>query len=182
MIRSSAISLLVFVAGHFFLQRTAMAQAENTYLCNGYRVALPFSDEFNVYHLNYEEGYYLIFSRHIDSVSNEDTSYIAFHCGSMVVLPHLRDAGYVASDSSAYERSGVKEDGRFWRELNLPGNMNMYYNHASHDDKRLYDGMIQRVLQDSSLKIPTGPTATILSTILSINYWTSYRTGRARCL
>ncbi len=110
---------------------------------NVYVFELP--NDFRTSHSHYTEGDYTTYYR-LDTVAKIDITRLTLHCGYMVKLPHLSDSTYVVEQTSKQERSGTQTNGRYWRELNLSGGINIFYEYASANEKHLLDEVVANLL------------------------------------
>lgn len=126
---------------------STMGQAtEHEFRCmvNTYTFELP--NDFRNFHSHYTEGDYYSYYR-LDIIAKTDTTKLTLHCGYMVKLPHLSDSTYIVKRTSEFERSGTQTNGRYWRELNLPRGINIFYQDATVDERELLDEAIAKLLE-----------------------------------
>jgi hypothetical protein len=128
---------------------------EFRYRNNSFKFDLP--NDFRTSHFHYTEGDYNIFYR-LDTIAKIDTTSLTLHFGSMVKLPHLSDSTYIVEEKSRIQRSGKQIDGRFWRELNLSRDINIYYKNASKEEKMLFDSIIWKFSNQNHGKPLTNTT------------------------
>ena len=134
--------VIIFLCFHF---ATVGQTTEHEFRCwvNTYTLELP--NDFRTSHSHYTEGDYYTFYR-LDTIAKTDTTRLTLHCGSFVKLPHLTDSTFTVERTSELERSGTQTNGRNWRELNLTGEINIFYQGASFDEKAYLDEVISNIL------------------------------------
>lgn len=109
--------------------------------------AFELPEDFQVDIHNYIEGYYKIFYR-LDTLGQNPITRLTFHYGSMVRLPHISDSLLNIDQKAPFQRAGKQPDSRYWREINLPFEVNIFYINASYEEKVLFDKIIDTFLHE----------------------------------
>jgi hypothetical protein len=126
-------------------------EAEYEFRLRGSTYNFRLAEDFKTSHFHYAEGDYFYYYR-LDTIDKIDTTRLTLHYGSNVRLPHLRDTTFIVASRSDFERSGTQVNGRFWRELNLSGGVNMFYQNATNEEKDLFDLVITNLLEKIETK------------------------------
>ncbi len=133
-------TLLLILSFETFGQKI---ESEFNCLNNTYKFELP--GDFEAHKFKYTEGNYYYYFR-VDTLLKVDTTVLVLHCGTNVQLPHLSDSTYVIEYSNELEKTGKQlYNNKYWRELNLPKGINLYYYNATLSEKKTLDSLINNL-------------------------------------